>query len=76
MTPTWITEVAQKHRYGVHIDAPSYTVSEFDAVMLCVAHDSIPISAGLCFSIYARIQMVSYSISRGVFKRSERVVRL
>jgi UDP-N-acetyl-D-glucosamine/UDP-N-acetyl-D-galactosamine dehydrogenase len=66
------TEVAKKH-YDVDIDA-ELTVSKFDSIMLCVAHDQFRSQQDLFLNMLDPNGFV-FDL-KGIFKKSERVVRL
>jgi UDP-N-acetyl-D-galactosamine dehydrogenase len=64
---------ATMDRYGVKIDS-KLPAGEFDAVMLCVAHDVFRPDQNSFFDLLSPKGFV-FDL-KGVFKRSERVVRL
>ena len=66
------TKVAKKH-YDVDIDA-ELTVSKFDSIMLCVAHDQFRSQQDLFLNMLDPNGFV-FDL-KGIFKKSERVVRL
>ena len=69
----YVDHQAAKDRYGVQISS-ELQMFEFDAVMLCVAHDSFRSEQDSFFDLLAPKGFV-FDL-KGVFKRSERVVRL
>jgi UDP-N-acetyl-D-mannosaminuronate dehydrogenase len=65
-------EVAKKH-YGISIDA-ELLVSKYDSIMLCVSHDQFRSEQDLLLNMLTPDGFV-FDL-KGVFERSDRVVRL